>query len=333
MKKIVFILGLLLTFQTQATLLTQAVKKENVLAVKSLTALGAKVDKKDKYQSFPLLETAINGNVQIAKILLKAGANVNLKDGLYRTSLSVAAFKNHPEIMQVLLAYKADPNITDKFKQTALLEACAHIYSDGSMEKMLLAAGANPNLVSTNKISPLMEAAQTKKTEIFNLLIEKNADVNARDKAQKPVLAYAEESDEFKTILLKKGAFPYRIDELNFLWDIQFSEANKNAFKNYRNQLGENHLTIAIKNGLDLAIAPLLSFGIDVNSQDKTGKAAIHWATLENNLEAVLDLIEARAKLKIEDNEGITALEYALMEGNVEIAAILAIAILNEELE
>lgn len=334
MNKFVITLGLLLAFNSQATMLIKAVNKENVVAVKSLVALGANVDKKNEQDHFPLMAAAANGNTKIATILLKAGATVDLADNSGVTSLQVATFKNLPFMISVLLEAKADPNLADGAGQTPLLIACRNQgEDDAAMEKLLLDAGANPNLGDFMKRTPLMAAALEKKMNSFDLLLSRGAAVNARDKNQKSVLSYAEESESFKNILLKKGAIPYRIEELNFLWDIQFSETNKAAFKNYRNEIGDNHLIMAIKRQETLAVAPLIELGFNPNAQDKSGKAAIHWATLENDLEAVLTLIEARAKLRIVDNDGVTAFEYALMEGHVEIAAILAIAILNEELE
>lgn len=326
-------LGLLLSLNTQATLLIHAVKKENVLEVKSLIALGAKVDKKNQYNDFPLMAAAANGNTKIASILLKAGATVDLADNMGGTALQVAVFKEHPAMVRTLLDAKANPNLADGAGQTPLLLACRSFAEDPIIEKLLLDAGANPNLADFMKRTPLMAAAFEKKMNSFDLLLSRGAEVNARDKNQKSVLSYAEETESFKTILLSKGAVPYRIDEMNFLWDIQFSEANKKAFNNYRNGSNESHLIMAIKNEATIAIKPILDMGINANAQDNHGKTALHWATELNNLEAVLDLVDAKVKLKMVDEDGVTALEYALINGNVEIAAVLAIAILNEELE
>ena len=72
---------------------------------------------------------------------------------------------------------------------------------------------------------------------------------------------------------------------------------------------------------------------MDLNSQDKEAKTPLHWATIQNNFDAVVSLVKAKAKLKIPDVDGLTALDYALLNGRIEIAAYLAIAILEEEFE
>lgn len=333
MKKFVIILALVFSLNSHATMLIKAVKNNNTAVVKSLVLLGADVNKKDKTQTTPLIEAAVQGNTKIASILLKAGAEVDLADSMTGTPLSYAVFKQKVPMVDLLLEYQADPNLADGAGKTPLLVACLSTTEEASIVKSLLKAGANPNLADIMKRTPLMAAAFSNQLTTFNMLIENGANIHARDKGQKSVLSYAAENESFKNILLKKGVVPYRIEELNFLWDIKFTKENLENFKAYRNDLGENHLIMAIKSHQSLAIAPLLEMGFNANVQDKEGKAAIHWAAIENDLEAVLELIKAKAKLKIVDKDGTTALEYAVLAGNVEVAAILAIAILNEELE
>lgn len=330
-KLIILSLALFVSLNSHATLLIKAVKNNHPLMVRSLLLAGTNVDEISQYGSTALIAAAASGNVKISNILLSHNANPDLADTSGATPLLHAVLQEYPDMVENLLKWKANPNIADGAGQTPLLISC--LETNTKIDQLLIAAGANPNILDVQKRSPLMAAAFNKKTETFYLLLSKGADVKARDKAQKSVLAYAGETDEFKTALLEKGAIPYRIDEMNFLWDILFSDENKKAFIDYRNELGENHLIMAIKSKATLAINPLLTIGLDKNIQDHSGKTPLHWATLQNNLEIVTDLIDAKVKLKLVDQEGFSAIDYAIMEGHLDIAAILAIAILEEELE
>ena len=65
---------------------------------------------------------------------------------------------NQPEIAKMLMAAGADPNAVSSLGRSALLEAsgAGHL----GMVRQLLEGGANPNLSSELLRTPLMEAAR-----------------------------------------------------------------------------------------------------------------------------------------------------------------------------
>lgn len=87
------------------------------------------------------------GDVELVRRLIDSGADVMSADNSGRTALMVSV-RNNPslEILQELIARGAPVEATDKKGQTALLEAAQ--YGTPDMVKILLRAGANPEVVN-----------------------------------------------------------------------------------------------------------------------------------------------------------------------------------------
>ena len=72
-----------------------------------------------------------------------------------------------------------DPDTGLRYRKTALAAATAH--NKLNMARLLLEKGANPNLVSTTGVTPLMEASAQGYLSLVRLLVEHNADVHVVD--------------------------------------------------------------------------------------------------------------------------------------------------------
>ncbi len=59
------------------------------------------------------------------------------------------------------------------------------------MAAVLLQAGANPNMASVERVTPLMAASYVGATEIVRLLLEKGAQTDLLDRMNKPAILYA----------------------------------------------------------------------------------------------------------------------------------------------
>ena len=111
--------------------------------------------------------------------------------------------------------------------------------------------------------------------EIVQLLLEKGADVNAKDNDGRTALMFAAEKGhtEIVQILLKKGA------------DV-----------NAEDEYGGTALMIAAENGHTEIIKLLLEKGADVNAKDWYGKTALMYAAYYGHTETVQLLLEKGAK-------------------------------------
>ena len=143
-------------------------------------------------------------------------------------ALAAAAKFGRVEVVKQLLKAKADPNVRDKEGNTPLIMAIdgefgvwrgdvfnCFAYGDSRAKnaeiiaKILLKAGANPNIVDAKQQSPLLFAMEKGWREMVVLLLNHGADPNqGRTKEGKTALMIS--FDQVTQMLLKKGA---KIDE------------------------------------------------------------------------------------------------------------------------
>ena len=157
------------------------------------------------------LNNCYRGDVEAVKSSIEAGADVNCTFGLGITGLMLC---KTPELLEVLIKKGANVNLANSSGVTALMT------QGDSLEKvrMLFDAGAEVNAVSNVGVTALMNA---RAPDAVAFLLEKKADVNARDKSKTSVLMHAvmrggearrnyhySKEDQCKTIklLIKEGA-------------------------------------------------------------------------------------------------------------------------------
>lgn len=191
--------------------LVAAAQAGDAAAIERLIGQGANPNARGLNDA-PAVLLATHGNhVAAARVLIAAGADVNAKDGIQDSAYLYAGARGHLEILKLTLAHGADLKSTNRFGGTALIPACerghvetvaeliragvavdhvnrlgwtglieAIILSDGgprhvAIVKLLLDAGANPNLADKDSVTPLRHARQRGYREIAQLLEAKGA--------------------------------------------------------------------------------------------------------------------------------------------------------------
>lgn len=171
------------------------------------------------------LYLAVSGKYkpEIVQLLLENGANVNWKDNYYGISVLTKAcimnnmIKKNTDIPRLLIENRADVNIHDRFGRTPIIYICREnmpTYYD--LVKLLLDNGANVNDIqkynNNNKSSnqndnnTLLILECSKKgsdinIDVINLLLERGADINAKNKLGKTAYDLAG-SNEVKQAIL-----------------------------------------------------------------------------------------------------------------------------------
>lgn len=144
--------------------LEKAIAANDPAGARVLIAAGANVNARGigRDGGTPLHEAAVQGRVNVAKVLLSAGADVNARDADGVTPLHKAAAWGHVELARMLLAAGADANAGDRQRQTPLHIVASRsvpplaVYAD--VTRVLLAAGARPNLRADDGSTPLRRA-------------------------------------------------------------------------------------------------------------------------------------------------------------------------------
>lgn len=160
--------------ETGSTALMVATRANHIHAAHMLIEAGADVNAKDNIQDSPYLYAGAQGYLKILRMTLMHGADLKSTNRYGGTALIPAAERGHVETVRTLIAAGVNVNHVNNLGWTALLEAI--ILGNGKSNyqqivALLLKAGANPNLVDKDGITPLQHARTRGYREIEKLLL------------------------------------------------------------------------------------------------------------------------------------------------------------------
>ncbi|KAK4573996.1 hypothetical protein LTR86_001757 [Recurvomyces mirabilis] len=167
------------------TALNAAAGSGNLILTKSLIQRGANIDGASNYA---LQLAARGGYIDVVNMLLDHDAAIDRKvpdsdelDFASGTALQAACEYGRLDVVETLLRRGADPNLNGRILSRPLVVAT----QDAKLEilKLLLAApGTEPNVHGgESQATPLIFAAANMSVEAVRLLLQKGADINAKD--------------------------------------------------------------------------------------------------------------------------------------------------------
>ena len=133
---------------------------------------------------------------------------VRNRDGV--TALHLTAYNNQPRMTKVLLQRGADPNggleTNQKLSRTPLQQACKT--RDPNIARILIDAGANPNIADPGDHRTPLHTASQFAPESVELLLKTKADPNLRDNAGNTSLHHAARENRVRIVplLISHGA-------------------------------------------------------------------------------------------------------------------------------
>ena len=175
--------------------LVVAARNGNLIAVKALLSLGAKIDIKDSHGATPLIAASNEHNYQVIRYLIKKGAAINAQNNTdHGPLIAIQTIEDRGDkrtaaaITALMLKTGADVNIKAKNGNTALLKACESNFIRSV--RLLLKAGADLNSTDEYSWDPLISACSAKypTKELVQLLIEHGADITHKRKDGKTAL-------------------------------------------------------------------------------------------------------------------------------------------------
>jgi ankyrin repeat protein len=279
-----------------------AAEKGFLTVAETLLDHKADVNSRDGNQTTPLREAAMWDRVEMVKTLLAHGADVNAKDIHDSTPLAEAVNQGRTGAVNALLAAKADVNTVDGSGQTPLSIAAWN--SQGNLVKELLDANADPNRGTINM--PLSGVINTY-----------YADMDRTSLCERLLRAGADPS-KFARIIQRGSVFsgsPIELavwqNETNVVKMLLDYKADANGTEVWASNPTITLLMEASSKSNILMAKALLAHGAEVNARDASGDTALAYAIGSRSPETVALLINNKADLNVQDNQGRTPLHIA----------------------
>ena len=173
------------------------------------------------------------------------------------------------------------------------------------MIRYLVQHGADPNQGSTDKCSPLKQAARWGHLDAVAALVESGTDVNAGDGTDQGTalsILVEEKQDDPGLVryLLRHGARP-----------------------DCRNARGLTALMVAIEHGRERSVMELPSARADVSAQDRDGDSVLAWAAMVGTARLASELLARGAMAETPNSSGMTPLFHAAHAESAEIVELL----------
>jgi uncharacterized protein len=155
------------------TALLIAVQQNQIDIAKALIAAGADINVQAKNKDTPWLLAGAMGRAEIIRAMIPAGPDLSIRNRYGGNALIPACERGHVEAIEVLLTTKIDVNHVNNLGWTCLLEIV--ILGDGGERhrqaaKLVLAAGADPNLADKDGVTPLAHARKNGQAEVAALI-------------------------------------------------------------------------------------------------------------------------------------------------------------------
>lgn len=170
------------------TALVTAARRGNTEVMRVLLTRGAD-PKTAANETAELLRIAYSDHPEIRQIL--AGAGIELKDSAPARAPPLTTFPSlsNAGLVRELLDMGVSPNPRGRFPSVSAAAFEGH----ADTVRLLTERGANPNAKTAQDVTPLMMAAAASRPDpaIVRLLMEKGADLGARDKAGRTALDWA----------------------------------------------------------------------------------------------------------------------------------------------
>jgi len=264
--------------------------------VKLLLGKGSDPKKKDDDDK-TALSAAVKGNFgEVASLLVVGGSDPNDdyidEEGVAHNLLMDAIIVENEEFTKLLVENGADVGHVDENGVTTLLQACHRGLTETAALLLKNGAAAAADVTNVDGITPIVAAASEGHSEIVNLLVAANADVNTLDKDG--------------TSALMAAAVRGHKDIVSALL------ATKVASVNLQNTDGHTALMFAYngKNQVETLWERYESYMAESGEADEEENSLIIKEALENHSAVVGLLIAAGADATLKDNEGHTASDF-----------------------
>lgn len=318
------------------TTLFEAIEKGDLISLRKLMRTGVDLRQIDEDSgAAPLAVAAESGRHDIVRILLRAGADPDW--GGVTAPLGTAALEGHLEVAAALIEASADVDRPAADGLTPLITAAST--GNARMVRMLLDAGANPDVLDDGGESAKSHAERKGHQEIVDILarVSGNGNVNVRwppeslsaaievrDVARLNEILQREESDRERLLARNDGSGLTPLARAAQSGHVPLVRALLDAGADVAVGGAKTPLYAAAEARHARVVEALLEAGADVNaaSGDRARTPVMAAAAAGHPALARL-LIERGADPKIVDSDGKDALWHAASAGQEQTFALL----------
>ena len=249
--------------------------------------------------SLRLIDAVRQQQSEVVRSLLPVSdVNAIQPDGA--TAVHWAAYQDDPEMVRLLVGAGADPDVANELGVTPLVLACAN--GNPIIVRLLLDAGAEADVAVGTGETALMGCARTGNQDAVAALVAANADVNAREPVEQQTAlmwAVAHSHTEVARLLLESGA-------------------DVNARSRVRRQVISRRLQSELKYG-ELG----RSYGTDAEETSVGGFTPLLFAARHGDIATARVLLDAGADVNDRAPDGAGALVVAIHSGHGSFAMFL----------
>jgi serine/threonine-protein phosphatase 6 regulatory ankyrin repeat subunit B len=287
---------------------------------------GAEVNAANNWGETPL-HKAIQGSkyggdnyLDVVQFLLKRGADAYAQDNNGTTPLHLASEYRSLEFVRTLLNHGAKVNAENSRGETSLhrlLKGQKFVDSECprvALAQLLLERGANVNTRDKDQITPLHLASDNRSFDVTQLLVDFGADINAKN---------AQGQTPFSQLMKSSSGHEHsHLDLILFL-------LKRGADINTRSKDNTTALHSASKYGLPEVTRVLLNRGASVNAKNNLGRTPLHELAVEEHrmesdpLAVSQLLLENNADVNALDNDHETPLHLASKHRRLSIIRVL----------
>ena len=160
---------------SKQTPLLLAVQNNHLAAAVLLIEAGSNINAQAANMDSPWLLAGARGRTDMLRHMIPKGPDLSLRNRFGGNALIPACERAHVETVQLLLTTRIDVNHVNNLGWTCLLEIV--ILGDGGprhveVTRLVLSAGADPNIADKDGVSPLTHARRKGQSEVARLIME-----------------------------------------------------------------------------------------------------------------------------------------------------------------